>query len=109
MGASGEARAIIFLQNKNFQILETNVRLGNHEVDIVAIDPVTDELVFCEVKTRTTNFFGDPSLAVNRKKIQSMQVVAREFIRKSGVKQDFRFDVIAVLPDEIEHYENVTW
>lgn len=108
-GAQGEQRAQQFLLQKQFQILDTNVRFGSHEVDIVALDTVVHELVFIEVKTRTTSFFGDPSLAVNRKKVQSMQIVARKYLGKHPFNGDIRFDAIAVLPTEIEHFENITW
>jgi putative endonuclease len=88
--------------------VDTNVRFGLHEVDIIACTP-ENILVFCEVKTRSTSFFGDPSQAVSNKKLKSMQLVAREYLRTAPWTGEYRFDVIAVLPQEIEHFENVTW
>lgn len=118
-GSEGEKLAVKFLVNKNFTILETNIRFGLHEVDIVALEEQkTDEysksmpvptLVFCEVKTRSCDLFGNPSLAVTPKKIKSMQIVAREYLRHFKWNGEYRFDVIAILPNSIEHYENITW
>ena len=109
LGAAGEQRAVTYLSNKNYQILERNIRLKNSEVDIIALDTTSNELVFVEVKTRTTAYFGDPSQAVSSKKIRSMQLVAREYMHQRHWVGEFRFDVLAVLPNSIEHFENVTW
>ncbi len=105
----GEQRAAAFLQQHGFQILDTNVRFGNEEVDIIAVDRSVNELVFVEVKTRATNFYGDPSSAVGYKKLRSLEKVAREYRQEQQLWLDFRFDIIAVLPKSIEHYPNITW
>lgn len=108
MGAAGEQRAVSFLVEHNFTVLDTNVRIGTHEVDIIATD-ATGELVFVEVKTRSTSQFGHPSVAVTPLKIKSLQQVARAYLREHPGYDSYRFDVISVLPDEIEHFQNVTW
>jgi putative endonuclease len=109
LGDSGELQAIKLLIDKNYKILERNIRLKNNEVDIIAIDTENNDLVFVEVKTRTTDFFGNPSQAVNKKKIASMQKVARAYLATQKWERGFRFDVITILPDSIEHFENITW
>lgn len=108
LGAAGEQRAVSFLVEHNFLVLDTNVRIGTHEVDIIATD-ATGELVFIEVKTRSTSQFGHPSVAVTRSKIKSLQLVARTYLREHPGYDSYRFDVISVLPDEIGHFQNVTW
>lgn len=109
LGEQGENKAVEFLLKKKYQILERNLRLKNNEVDIIALDTEKSELVFCEVKTRTTDFFGDPSQAVTHKKILSMQKVAREYLQKLQWRNGYRFDVVTVLPNSVEHFENITW
>lgn len=109
LGADGEERAVAYLAEKKHEVVAQNMRVGSHEVDIIFIDTREHTLVFCEVKTRSTNFFGDPSRAVSLKKILSMQIVARVYLKKSHWHGAYRFDVIAVLPDSIAHFENVTW
>jgi putative endonuclease len=109
LGSRGEASAVAFLKQKNYQILDTNVRIRNVEIDIIAIDPQVDELVFIEVKTRSEAFYGSPTTAVDYFKLKSMQMVAAAFRRERHLDKDFRFDIISILPGEIEHFENVTW
>lgn len=85
------------------------MRVKTHEIDIVAFDIAADELVFVEVKTRTSAFFGDPSLAVTARKMRSMQRVAAAYCRRHAIDKPYRFDVIAVLPEQVAHFKNVTW
>jgi putative endonuclease len=108
LGSIGEQRAQRFLIAAGYQVLGTNVRWKLHEVDIIAFDPKVEELVFCEVKTRTSAEFGDPSLAVSKRKISSLNRVAQVFISRHKLKFDYRIDVLSVLPDGIEHYKNVS-
>ena len=109
MGAAGEARAVAFLVAKGLEIVDQNVRVGNAEIDIIATDAKMDELVFIEVKARSSADFGEPSAAVNWKKIRSLQTVARRYLRDHQVRKDYRFDIITLTPQGIEHFENVTW
>ena len=109
LGQAGEERAVQFLKSQNYRILERNVRVKTHEVDIVAFDTAAQELVFVEVKTRTSALFGDPSLAVTARKMRSMQRVAQVYCKRHAVSTPYRFDVIAVLPQQVEHFKNVTW
>ena len=109
LGAQGESRAVSFLVSLQYQILDQNVRLGTHEIDIIARDPETNELVFVEVKTRSTDAFGSPARAVTRKKIASMNKVARTYKRIMHFFGDFRFDILALLPERIDHYKNISW
>lgn len=109
LGARGEEQAVEYLEKNGYSVVSRNCRVGNHEVDIICLDQAQSILIFCEVKTRKTSFFGDPSRAVDQKKIQSMQVVARTFLKRKHWTAEYRFDVIAVLPDSIAHFENVSW
>ena len=68
LGNKGEEIAIAYLQDKNYTILEKNWRFKKAEVDIIALKEVV--LAVIEVKTRTSNYFGNPEEFVNKKKIQ---------------------------------------
>ncbi len=109
MGSQGELKAAEYLKTHGFTVLDTNVRYGNEEVDIIAMDVQLNELVFVEVKTRKTDFFGDPSAAVGYKKMRSLEKVAALYRKEKKIWNDFRFDIIAVLPSSIEHYPNISW
>lgn len=108
-GKQGESRAARFLVSKGYRVLATNVCFGRHEVDLIALDVAQNELVFVEVKTRSGDAFGDPSQAVTGKKIASMGKVATAYLRETGRTEDYRFDILAVLPGTIHHYQNITW
>ena len=71
-------------------------RSGSGEIDIVAWHGST--LVFVEVKTRQTDEYGAPSLAVDAEKRQKLQLAARDFARRAGTPPErTRFDVLSVL------------
>lgn len=104
-GIEGESRAVDFLKDKGYEILERNYSCKIGEIDIVAKDK--DTLVFVEVKTRKNTFFGMPVEAITPAKVRNIIGVARYYLlshRLHGV--DCRFDVICILKERIEHIEN---
>lgn len=76
---------------------------------MVALDLAHDELVFVEVKTRSSGQWGNPSLAVDRRKLKAMEKAAIHYLQAKRLNRDFRFDVISLLPNKIDHFENITW
>ncbi len=108
VGQTGEREAVNFLLSKNYQILEKNFRVINKEIDIIALDHATEEIVFVEVKKRSTQAYGQPSLAVNSKKLQNITTAAQIYLDKTGFDHDFRFDIISILPNKIEQLKNIS-
>jgi putative endonuclease len=118
VGFVGERLACNFLKKKNYKILGINLRVKNNEIDIVALDNPKNELVFIEVKTRSSIQFGTPALAVSNKKLQSITLVAKKYLRQHHCNLDYRFDIIAISylkqrgikpKPKIEHFENISW
>jgi len=109
LGQDGESRAARFLVSSGYEVWEQNLQIGRVEVDIVAFDPKNKEIVFVEVKTRSTEFYGSPSGAVNSKKLRNMQRVAAAYIQAKDLNWEYRFDILAVLPGTIHHYQQVSW
>ncbi len=112
-GKEGEDMAERMLRSKNFSIIERNYRFGKTgEIDIIAEDPETQQLVFVEVKTRQNLEFGDPVLAITKNKIAQLKKVAAAYLYDKEIKEiDCRFDVVTVLfrgemKPEIKHYVN---
>jgi putative endonuclease len=69
-------------------------------------DPVT--LVFCEVKTRTTDRYGSAAESVTRSKQARIRRVATRFLATSPVRRDtIRFDVACVEDGEVDVLEGV--
>ena len=63
LGIYGEKLALKYLKKQKYKILEKNFRCALGEIDIVAKDG--GFLVFVEVKTRSSNAFGEPMEAVD--------------------------------------------
>ena len=109
-GQRGEQLAAELLTKKGYKILETNWRLGRLEIDIIAAN--RKEIVFAEVKTRTSLFGGTPEEAVDETKRKHMVTAANAYIKYHQDNRNIRFDVIGILMnksgeiDEIRHYEN---
>ena len=70
LGVLGENLAVQWLEDRHYTIVDRNVRIPGirGELDIIAFDTETTELVFVEVKTRTTTIAGWPEEAITRKK-----------------------------------------
>lgn len=95
IGKLGEDLAVKYLKNKKYIILDRNYRCRQGEMDIIAKD--NEEIVFIEVKTRTTIEFGKPAEAVNYIKREHLQNIARYYLYiKKITKIPVRFDVIEI-------------
>ena len=99
IGAEGEEAACRYLKRRGYRILERNYTVRGGELDIIAMDG--DELVFAEVKTRTSTSMGLPSDAVNYHKKQHIIYTAKHYISKKRLYDiQVRFDVIEVMPQK---------
>lgn len=95
IGKAGEDFAVKLLQGKGYEIIERNVRIHRGELDIVVRDGKT--LVFVEVKTGTSDRFGDPASWVNVKKQKQIGKTALAYLHENGLESEVcRFDVISV-------------
>lgn len=95
LGMIGEKKAQEYLVEKGYRILATNWRMGSIEADIIAEND--KEIVFVEVKTRSTGIFGAPELFVTKTKQRSYVKLADAFVRKVHSQKEVRFDVIAIV------------
>jgi putative endonuclease len=68
LGKWGEQLAVEHLTGLGYQIIAVNHRTPFGEIDIIAQDG--NELVFVEVKTRSSNALGNPEGSVTSKKHQ---------------------------------------
>ncbi len=98
LGNLAEELAATFLEEKGYKILVKNYRYQKGEIDIIA--EFNNEIIIIEVKARGSDIFMKPQEAVTKKKIKSLVMVADYFMKDRDLKQDVRFDIIAVLPDE---------
>lgn len=96
LGAWGEEKARRFLEEQGLTVLEQRYAVGEGEVDLIARDG--DILVFFEVKTRQSDYFGHPVEAVTLAKQQRLVKAAEHFLYKNKLDEEFaRFDVLGIL------------
>ena len=111
LGKHGEGLAAQFLRRHGHRILYKNFRAPHGgEVDIVCRDKKHSELVFVEVKTRTSEAFGAPAEAVDQKKRRLIIRGAMQWLRMLDKPEiTYRFDIVEVVigpPLEIRHIQN---
>lgn len=102
LGELGEDAAACYLQRRGFEIIDRNWRCRFGEADIVAYDD--DELVFCEVKTRSGIEYGLPEDAVTPAKRSRYEKIAASYLSEHRLADcTVRFDVIAILVTDGRH------
>ncbi|NQT49673.1 YraN family protein [Candidatus Kuenenbacteria bacterium] len=115
LGQWGEELALKFFEEKDHILIEKNWR-ANLQKNVGEIDLIftkNKDLVFVEVKTRTTNAFGYGEQAVNYSKKQKISKTINHFRTSNEKYDDFfpRFDILVIeifdLTPKYIHYENV--
>ena len=103
-GIAGEDVAAAWYVSQGYEVLARNWRCRTGELDLILRRGA--EVVFCEVKARRTDAFGAPQEAVTREKRQRIRHLAARWIEDSRVRPaQIRFDVAAVLDDQLEVIE----
>ncbi|MBL4704719.1 MAG: YraN family protein [Flavobacteriales bacterium] len=103
-GNQGEDFAYQYLIHHGHQILETNWRYEKGEIDLISI--YDSFLVITEVKTRTTNKYGEPHEDVGEKKQEKLIDTAVAYCEQKEIDLELRFDIISIVLEPkvlIEH------
>ncbi|WP_324309732.1 YraN family protein [Xanthomarina sp.] len=110
LGEWGEKFATDYLLKKGYQILERNYYYDRAEVDIIAKTKAGDRMVCVEVKTRNSDFFGDPQSFVSPGKIKLLVKAMDAYLNEHNISLETRFDIIAIIKnksiEELTHYED---
>lgn len=101
LGKLGEDLAVQYLTDKGYEILERNWRNIHKEIDIIAKDG--DDLVIVEVKARQTDEYGEPDIAVTKRKQRMLIAAANAYIARKGLDVETRFDIISIVFKDGEH------
>jgi putative endonuclease len=109
LGKKGEQIAKDYLAEKGYTILETNLRVGRNEIDILAYH--NNYLVAVEVKTRTSRYFGNPEEFVSNSQIINIKKVLNAYINDNEVDNEIRIDIVSVIilsnKIEIDVFKNI--
>lgn len=95
LGKKGEKIALNYLIDNGYTILEKNYRYLKAEVDIIA--QKNNVLAAIEVKTRSTDYFGNPQDFVNPKKIKLLISAIDYYVNEKDLDVEVRFDIIAII------------
>ena len=118
IGKTGEDIAVKYLKKKKYRILDRNFeeRIGSlkmGEIDIIA--KKEDLIIFCEVKTLSSEKGFSPEDKVNFKKRETIAKVAEIWLTKHNISLDsqWQIDVVSIVLDfnnrqaKIKHFKNI--
>lgn len=108
-GKYGEWLAARHLKKAGYAILARGYKNPLGEIDIIAMDG--GQLVFVEVKTRTSDEFGAPCEAIDWKKKRKIINTARLYLKQRGASEAVRFDLIGITlgikTKRVEHIKDI--
>jgi len=112
IGNFGENIAREYLIRHNYKIIGANVKISYWEIDIIARKG--EEIVFIEVKTRTSANFGQADEAITDRKINNYSQAALNYLNENKIdEKSLRFDLISLDLDrgnkiaKIKHYKGI--
>ena len=110
-GKLGEKLAAEFLKQRGYNIIETNYRCPEGEIDIITRQ--NDCLVFIEVRTKKSLLFGSPEESITAIKKEKIKASAYHYLQsRDNMPPSWRIDVVAIeldqkgKPSRIELIEN---
>ncbi len=97
VGNFGQKQAKDFLIKRGFRIIGENYCVRGGELDLIAIK--NQEIVFVEVKTRTSNRFGNPEDSISKYQQKVIKRTIAVFLHKNAFYNNYhpRFDIISVI------------
>lgn len=97
LGTAGEDAVAAKYAACGYDVIDRNWRCRDGELDLVVARGQT--IVFCEVKTRTSERFGPPAEAVTVRKQRRLRTLALRWLgAHPGGWRALRFDVGSVMP-----------
>jgi putative endonuclease len=101
-GKRAEQRAVWWYRLRGYRVLATNAWVAGYELDIVVRRG--RRLVFCEVKEKSGERFGDPLEMVDEEKQRRLRLAAESWLIRHPQPGGLRvsFDVMAVRGGKLE-------
>jgi putative endonuclease len=109
LGKVGEDKAVAFLEEQGYTILERNYHFERAEVDIIAYDQ--RKIILIEVKTRSNIRFEDSDQQLSKAQFDRIRTAGQAWLYERKMEgSPLRFDLITVLHNEgetvIRHYKD---
>jgi putative endonuclease len=113
IGQRGEQLAAEYLERKGYRVLQSNFRTRYGEVDLICQDG--HDLVFIEVKARTSHRLGLPEQAVTPGKLRRLRRAILFYLQEQRRRyRGLRIEVVAVdlepgslAAREIRHFKEI--
>ena len=115
-GKQGEDDAAEQAVSRGYSVIERNYRTPYGEIDLILRSP-ENEIVFAEVKARTSSSFGYPESAVDRRKKTHIIRSAYYYLEQNFPEEEipWRVDIMALIYKkdkktvrDFRWFENVT-
>lgn len=106
IGNEKEILAVNELSSNGYTILEKNYSCRHGEIDIIGLDK--NCICFVEVKYRSTAMSGLPEEAVSINKMKKICKTSQFYLysHKEYLNYQMRYDVVAILGNDIKIYKN---
>jgi putative endonuclease len=104
-GRAAERRALWHYRLRGYRVLGTNVWVGGNELDLILRRG--RRLVFCEVKAKAGERYGDPFEMVTEEKQRRLRRAAEAWLAANPKLKELepRFDVVAFRAEGLERLE----
>ncbi len=109
-GSCAELQAAKYLQDRGWQVLESNFRTRFGEIDLIVASLTT--VAFVEVRYRQSIAFGTPEETVTPNKRRKVVMAAIQYLQGHRwlLRKQIRFDVISITDEansqQVLHIEN---
>lgn len=110
IGKLGEDLATDFLKENGYKVIDRNFYTRYGEIDLIA--QRGDEILFVEVKTRSSDKYGYPEQAVDYRKIKHLLLAIKIYFKVNNLSSFWRLDIISVelntLTPKIEWFKDIS-
>jgi putative endonuclease len=97
LGATGERLAANYLKQQDFRIIDWNVHRREGVVDLIAVEPTTEALVFVEVKLRKSRGTGSAIEALCARKEARLLALDEVYASEHPeLPADLRLNLLAI-------------
>lgn len=102
LGREAEDRAESMLSRAGLRTVARNYRCRSGEIDLVMRDG--DQLIFVEVRYRSSRAFGSAATSVGADKQRKLILAAQHYLLANRWQGPCRFDVVTFDPDQGERW-----
>ncbi len=100
LGKRGELIAKRFLERTGYDIIATNIKLGNLEIDLTASHQ--GWLYFFEIKTKSVNQIKQTDSLISKKQLSNLKRAAHIYAARNQVGwEKIKFDLLVVYIDDL--------